>query len=386
MADGPVRILHIVHALGIGGMESRIARLARGLPRDRFRVSILSLKAAPASAALELPEGVEHRLHPMPPGLHPRRLLGLAAAVRAGAYDIVHTHNWSSMFYGIAAGRLAGVPLVIHGEHGLNREDLAGIPFKRLWAQRILARLAHHIVPVNGVIAAHVRRAWKLDGRRMTVIPNGVDLARFRPAAPAAQSSGAGRRGSGVSLALGMVGRLDDVKDIGCALRALKALRDRGQGESVRLILVGGGPKQGDLEAEAARLGVAGQVEFAGPRMDVEAWYPRFDLYLNTSVYEGMSNTLLEAMAAGLPLIASRVPGNADWLREGENARFFRPGDAEDLADAIAALGGDAAARASMAAANRKRAESEFDNRGFLAAYADLYARLRAGGRAKSKT
>lgn len=382
MGDGPVRILHIVHALGIGGMESRIARLAHGLPRDRFRVSLLSLKT-PSTGALKLPEGVDHRLHPMPPGLHPRRLLGLAAAVRSGAYDIVHTHNWSSMFYGIAAGRLAGVPLVIHGEHGLNREDLDGIPFKRLWAQRVLARLIDHIVPVNEVIAAHVRKAWKLDGRGMTVIPNGVDLARFRPLPSRARTSDPD---PGASLTLGMVGRLDDVKDIGCALRAVKLLLDRGQGEGLRLVLVGSGPKQADLEAETGRLGLSGLVEFAGARTDVENWYPRFDIYLNTSVYEGMSNTLLEAMAGGLPLIASRVPGNAAWLREGENARFFAPGDAEGLAGAIASLRADKEARISMGERNRKRAEADFDNRGFLAAYADLYARLRAPGRAKSRT
>jgi glycosyltransferase involved in cell wall biosynthesis len=374
MGEAPVKVLHIVHALGMGGMESRIARLAYGLPRDRFRVSVISLKPAPG-ATLELPADVEHRLYAMPPGLHPRRLLGLAARVRAGAFDIVHTHNWSSMFYGIAAARLAGVPLVIHGEHGLNRQDLDGIPAKRLWAQRVLARMAHHIVPVNDVIAAHVSKAWKLDGRRMTVIPNGVDLARFRTAPK--QVSDSGTIG-GKAFSLGMVGRLDDVKDIGCALRALRLLSDGAQGEGLRLILVGSGPMEADLRAEAERLGVSRQVEFAGPHADVENWYPRFDLYLNTSVYEGMSNTLLEAMAAGLPLIASRVPGNAAWLREGENARFFSPGDAESLAAAIRSLRENGEAAATMAARNRNRVEEEFDNRGFLAAYMGLYGRLLA--------
>lgn len=365
MAAQPIRILHIVHALGYGGMESRIARLARGLPRPAHAVSVLSLKA-PTTGALELPPGTAHEIFPVPPGLHPKILLGLAAAVRRGKYDVVHTHNWSSMFYGILAGRLARVPLVLHGEHGLNRDDLGGIPWKRLWAQRVLARLAHHLVPVNKVIAAHVKAHWKLADKDMTVIPNGVDLKRFAPVP----------RPAGEAFTLGMIGRLDDVKDIGCALGAL-AMLDKG----VRLILVGDGPKADALAAEARTLGVADRVEFAGSRADVEAWYPRFDAYLNTSVYEGMCNTLLEGMACGLPLIASRVPGNAAWLREGENALFFPPGDANALAGRIRELRADPAGRAAMGARNRARAEAEYDNAGFLDAYAGLYARLLAGRR-----
>jgi glycosyltransferase involved in cell wall biosynthesis len=260
----------------------------------------------------------------------------------------------------------------VHGEHGLNREDLAGVPWKRLWTQRLLARCASHLVPVNEVIAAHVRKAWRLGPGKMTVIPNGVDLRRFAAAPPRAAAS---------EFILGMVGRLDAVKDIGCALRAMALLDARGQGAGLRLILVGDGPRRDELAAEAARLGLDGRVEFAGARADVEAWYPRFDLYLNTSVYEGMCNTLLEAMACGLPLIASQVPGNAAWLREGGNASFFPAGDAEELASRIVALRGDAEGRAGMGARNRARAEADFDNQGFLTAYQNLYARLVAGAR-----
>jgi glycosyltransferase involved in cell wall biosynthesis len=367
-----IRILHIVHSLGYGGMESRIARLAKGLPRDTHEVEVLSFKAA-STGKLELAPGVAHRLFPIPSGIHPILILRLALAVRRGGYDIVHTHNWSSMFYGIAAAFLARKPVIVHGEHGLNRADLGGIPWKRRLAQRILARMADWIVPVNDVIAAHVRKAWDLDDARLTVIPNGVDLARFAPASAATPALPPRKAGDYV---LGMVGRLDDVKDIGCALRALRLLADRGAADGLRLILVGEGPQREPLEAQVAALGLGDRVEFAGARSDVDAWYPRFDLYLNTSVYEGMCNTLLEAMACGLPLAASRVPGNAAWIKDGENALFFAPGDAQGLADRIAGLKGDAEAGRAMGRRNRARVEAEFDNRGFIDAYARLYARL----------
>jgi glycosyltransferase involved in cell wall biosynthesis len=356
-----LRILHIVQSLGYGGMESRIARLARGLDKEAYQVDLLSLRRASAGQ-VELPPGTNHIFFPIPSGLHFLRLLRLAWLIRKGRYDIVHTHNWSSMFYGIAAATLALRPLIVHGEHGLNRSDLGGVPFKRLMAQRLLARLADWIVPVNAVISAHVRAAWKLDGKKLTVIPNGVDLARFRP------SENPPTKG----FVLGMVGRLDDVKDIGCALRALRLLNDGGKGSGLRLLLIGDGPMKDKLEAQAHELGVSAQVEFAGARRDVEAWYGRFNLYLNTSVYEGMCNTLLEAMACGLPLVASRVPGNEAWIT-GANALFFEAGKAEDLAARIAELMADSAGRAAMGARNRARVEGEFDNRRFLETYAGLY-------------
>jgi glycosyltransferase involved in cell wall biosynthesis len=374
MPRPPVRILHILQSLGYGGMENRIARLARGLDPALYRVEVMSLRPA-GTGQVELAPGIRHHFFPIPSGLHPIRLARLALFIRREGYDVVHTHNWSSMFYGILAGNLARFPgkrpLVLHGEHGLNRTDLQGIPWKRLWAQRILSRLVQGIVPVNGIIAAHVASKWRIPHQKLKIINNGVDLERFKPAAPPA----------GDGLALGMVGRLDDVKDIGCALRALAILKgkDKGGAGDVRLILVGDGPLTANLAAEAARLGVTGSVEFAGGRKDVENWYPRFHVYMNTSVYEGMSNTLLEGMACGLPLIVSRVPGNAAWLKEKENALFFEPGDAEGLAARILELRADPGARAEMGKRNRVKVEREFDNRKFLGIYADFYRNLLTG-------
>jgi glycosyltransferase involved in cell wall biosynthesis len=363
VAPPRIRILHIVQSLGYGGMESRIARLARGLDRTLHQVDILSLR--PASAGqVELPPGTKHIYFPIPSGLHPMHLLRLARLIRKGGYDIVHTHNWSSMFYGIAAARLALKPIVVHGEHGLNRSDLDGVPPKRLLAQRLLARMADWIVPVNAVISAHVRKTWNLDGKKLTVIPNGVDLIRFRPAPAPAEG-----------FVLGMVGRLDDVKDIGTPLRALRLLNDRGNGSGLKLMLIGDGPMKTALETQARDLGIAAQVEFLGARRDVEAWYGRFHLYLNTSVYEGMCNTVLEAMACGLPLVVSSVPGNEAWIKS-DNARFFPAGNPEELAARIADLMLKAEERVAMGSRNRARVEAEYDNNRFLETYAGLYRDL----------
>ncbi len=368
LGAGPVKVLHILQSLGYGGMENRIGRLARGLDPQAFRVDVLTLRpGAPGSEAMA--EGLRHTYFPIASGLHPMAIWKLARHIRRGGYRIVHTHNWSSMFYGVLAGLLAFRPLIIHGEHGLNRADLAGIPWKRLWAQRILARLCHALVPVNSVIAAHMREHWKLPAERLDVINNGVDLERFRVATPPA------------GFVLGMVGRLDDVKDIGTALGAMALLRARPANRDIKLVLVGDGRLAATLKAEAEKMGVAGAVEFAGGHKDVENWYPRFHVYMNTSVYEGMSNTLLEGMACGLPLIVSRVPGNASWLTEKENALFFEPRDAQGLADRIRELREHAELRAAMGKRNRERVERDFDNKRFLEIYAGFYRRLLGVGK-----
>ena len=382
MAKSRIRILHVIQSLGFGGMESRIVRLAKGLDRESFALEVLSLRPE-STGALPLPPGTPHRFFPIPPGLHPIKLARLAALIRKGRYDIVHTHNWASMFYGILAASLARGPLIVHGEHGLNRSDLGGIPWKRLAAQRMLIPLADWIVPVNGVIASQVKDRWRLDGSRITIIPNGVDLARFRAPETAAvlaeatvpEAGGLPKEGP-EEFVIGMVGRLDEVKDIGCALEALRLLQERGQADGLRLVLLGGGPMAAALARQAGQLGVSERVEFAGSQPEVESWYRRFHLFMNTSVYEGMSNTLLEAMACGLPVVASRVPGNAAWLVEGRDVRFFEPGDAEALATRIQDFREDPAARLEMGMRNRARMEAEFDNRHFLAAYAGLYRKL----------
>jgi glycosyltransferase involved in cell wall biosynthesis len=360
------RILHIVPSLGIGGMEGRIARLAFGLDPERFAIDILALRASDR-ARIALPESVGYILFPIRPGLHFGSLLGLASIIRKNRYNIVHTHNWGTMFYGVLAAKLALGPKIIHGEHGLNVEDLAGPSRKRVLAQRFLAFLSDGLVPVNGVIAAYIRAHWGPAAHaKARIIPNGVDLEKFH-LAPA--------HDPGV-FTVGTVGRQDKVKNLECLLAAIGHLHLRKPGPLIRLCVVGDGPERGRLEALAQASGIADLVEFTGERTDTPDWYARFDVFVNCSVYEGMSNTILEAMACGLPVAASRVAGNTAWLDEHENALFFSPKDAGELADKLHTLATDPQARARMGARNRARVEADYDNRLFLGKYTALYQTL----------
>ncbi len=354
-----IRILHIVRNLEVGGMEGRVARLARGLSLDRFRIHIVGLKQA-SGRIVDLPSDVPYEVETIPPGLHWEALRRLSRRIRQGGYHIVHTHNWPTMLYGIVAARLARTPVVFHGEHGL--ESAQNIPWKRRVAQSLLARMATHVVAVNNSIGKAVQVGWKLPQSRISVLNNGVDLIRFHPS-PEPPSI----------FTIGTVGRHVPVKDLPCLLRAFALLRQALSPQPCRLILVGDGPLSPALREMARDLDVTQDVEFAGDSRTPEAFYPRFSVYANTSVYEGMSNTLLEAMASGLPLVASDVAGNRDWLREGENALFFPSGNAEALSQVFLRLAKEPPLLSDMATKNRQRAEDDFDNQGFLKKYAALY-------------
>lgn len=361
----PIRVLHIVHSLGVGGMEGRIARLARGLHGSSCRVSILSIKR-PAGRHISLPEGVVPEIFEVPPGIHPLHLWRLGRMVRAGGYHIVHTHNWGSMFYGVLAARLGGVPVVLHGEHGINFEDTMGIPWRRVAAQKVLAALSTRIITVNLAMTDSMTAAWRLPPGKAVPILNGVDLARFRPGPPA----------SGEEIVIGSVGRLDKVKNFPCLLRAFALLTRDGRFPGARLALVGEGPMKGELERERDSLGIGARLELAGDTPSPEDWYARMGVFVNASYSEGMSNTILEAMAAGLPVVASDVDGNRSWLREEDNALFFRSDDPADLAEKLERLCSDHVSRRAMGERNRLRAEAEFDNRFFLQKYLELYRSL----------
>ncbi|MFL6661577.1 MAG: glycosyltransferase, partial [Rhizobacter sp.] len=342
--------------------ENRVLRLAKGLDPQEFQIDFLTFRKTPF-APLEPPPSTRHTLFEVEPGLHPSRLLALRRVIRDGRYHIVHTHNWSVMFYGILAARLAGTPLVFHGEHGMDLENLGHTSWRRLLAQKALARLADRVVCVNEFVADHNKSKWRMGDQKFRVIHNGVDTARFRPHGEAGSSS----------VTIGTVGRMVAVKDYPTLLRAFRLLLDRLPGRGLRLLVVGDGPERKALGELAAQLGIGERVDFPGELRTPEDGYRRMDVFVNTSRFEGMSNTILEAMASGLPVIASAVPGNEIWLTRERNALFFPCGQADDLAARMQQLVEDPAERVAMGRHNRARVERDFDNRVFLETYRQAY-------------
>lgn len=366
MTRQKVRVLHLLRALGIGGAERRVQRLGQGLDPQRYDVQVLSFYPVEGQALAWPAE--RHLYFPLQPGFQWRRLAKLTAHIRKYQFDVVHSHNWATMFYGVLAGRLAGVPVVLHGEHGLNDIDRAGISCQRELLAAGLARLATRVVAVNESISADIRHRWRLDERDVVCVANGVDLARFGP--PVALKA------ADQDFVFGTVARFDGVKNLPCLLRAFERLHLAEPTLKMRLILVGNGPLWQALREQASRGCAAKLIQFVGETEEPQHWYRQFDAFVNTSFSEGMSNAILEAMACGVSVVASDIAGNRCWLRQDTNALFFPSDDDGALAACLRRLATDRELSRRMGDENLRQVRSEYDNRTFLDRYDALYQKL----------
>lgn len=360
----PMRIAHIVYSFGYGGLERRILRLVDGLSPLGARFTIVSLRDSAGNFLDNHPQ-VEHIVMRARPGVNWAAIRRLARILRERDINIVHSHNWVSMLEGVVAGRLAKVPVVVHGEHGASRFEPDQLRWRRTLTQALLARMTDAIIPVNESIRDRIVELWHLPPARCTVIRNGVDTERFRPV----------QREPGRPFVVGSLSRLEHIKNFPCLIRAVHALNTRDPG-AYRLVIVGEGSERPALEHLVGELGAGDYVELPGATNTPEDWYQHFDAYVNCSFSEGMSNTVLEAMACGLPVVATDCAGHRDWLTEGENALFFVNDNPDSLAQCIGQLQSKSALAETIGRANRAHVEAGFSQARFIDAYASLYSGL----------
>jgi sugar transferase (PEP-CTERM/EpsH1 system associated) len=272
---------------------------------------------------------------------------------------------------------LAGVTTVIHGEHGREWTDAQGTNWKRNQIRRIVGLLVSRYVVVCDFFREWLRHTCKVPGRKIIHIPNGVDTEKFRPLEPnqgAPAARGELRRRLGLpaeGLLLGAVGRLDPVKDFPTLLRGFSRLCC--QFPQARLAIVGDGPVRANLMDLARALDLAPRLSWVGAQEDVASLLRCFDLFVQCSIFEGMSNTILEAMATGLPVVASATGGNGELVVDGANGFLFPVGDVEALTQALTKYASDQTLRELHAAQSRQRALEHFDLTLMTSRYASLY-------------
>lgn len=353
-ARGRCRVVHLTPGLDVGGLEKLLVEFARCADRERFDLHFLSLTdRGPVADAIERYGWPVTALH-APAGLRPGLVGRLARQLRRLRPDVVHSHDDRPLIYGAPAAWLAGVPVVVHTRHHQG---------SRLSArQRLLVRLAS-LANDRFVCIAHDSARWArrqgIPPRQLRVIHNGIDLTRFAftgpdPGGPAV-----------------LVARLSPEKDVATLLDAVaRVVRQR---TDFRLMIAGDGPCRGELERRAAALEVGDHVRFLGTVQAVPALLGTARLFALSSLTEGISLTLLEAMARGLPVVATRVGGNPEVVADGETGRLVPPRDPEALAQALLDLWTRPDLCARMGMAGRRRVESEFDVRRMVARYEALY-------------
>lgn len=370
------RILYVLHSLGRGGTENGVVNLLNRMDPERFRFTIVLTEKN--RAMLERVERPGVRV------VHARRRWGndplypasLFALCRSERPDLVHTRNFSCI-EGLAAARLAGVKAVLHSEHGRDVDEAANLKRRRAFARSVLFRCADRVVTVSEELRATILANVRIRPDKVQCLPNGVDLSRFGPRGARERV----RRELGFAadeIVIGSVGRHDPVKDYTSLLAAFAALRDAAR---LRLLLCGDGPSNASLRALARDLGIEDRVVFTGFRDDVPDVLTAIDVFVLPSVTEGMSNAILEAMASGLPCVATRVGGNGELVSHGLNGLLVPPASPEKLHDALSYLVEDRGARLRMGRAGRARAETRFSLEAMVARYEDLYEGLILGGK-----
>lgn len=362
-------IAHVVNSLAIGGLENGVVNLVNA-SGGRFRHAIVCM-TSDGPLRHRLRSDVEVVTLGKRPGQDPWAFLRLVRVLRRMEPLIVHSRNWPA-FDAVPAARVARVPLVVHGEHGREAVDPDGRNTRRNRIRRALAPFVSQFVCVSDDLRRWLIEDVRLLPSKVQTIHNGVNLARF---------GHAGQVESRMKLALpahvpiiGTVGRLDPVKNQAGLIRAFATVRAT-HPEAV-LVIAGDGPCRSALQQAATALGQADRVRFLGSQDDIPTVMSALDVFALPSLGEGISNTLLEAMATGLPVIATRVGGNPELVDDGVSGVLVPREDHEALAAAIATYVRDPALRGRHGLVSRQRATAHFSLDRMVQAYSDLYSGL----------
>lgn len=413
------KIVHVVHSLQIGGLENGVVNLLNKMDGELFSHVVCCLTEAGTFAERIQASGVEIIELRLPSAQFHFPLIRLAKLFRNIAPDVVHSRGWSAIDASFAA-RLAGVPLVIHGEHGREHSDKDGSNWKRNQIRRVVGHIVDHYVIVCDFFRSWLHEVCGVAERKIIHIPNGVDTESFypvegqrttdngqqgsvrgpwsvvggppsavsgQPSVLSPQSSALGTQPSALcslrqslglppeGVLIGSVGRLDPVKDFPTLLKGFREIKNRLL--ATTLVIVGDGPVRSDLTRLTQELGLDSAVLWLGERTEIPDLMRCFDVFVQTSIVEGMSNTILEAMASGLPIVTTATGGNPELVINQDNGILVPVGHVKKLAEALGTYVMNPGLRRIHGSSSRRRAANEFDLTLMANRYAELYETTR---------
>ena len=374
-------IAHVILNLDIGGMENGIVNLINTMPAERYRHVVICLKGYSdfrrrihrddvAIHALDRREGKSLDAH-----------IRLWRLLRTLKPAIVHTRNLPTIDMVVPAA-LAGVPCRIHGEHGRDVLEVAGGNLKYNLMRRLLSPLVDGYIAVSRDLEGWLKEDVGVPARKVAQIYNGVDTARFRPARPHREPLPPPGFADGKEIVIGTVGRMETVKDqTTLALAFAELLKIARPKRPPRLVMIG----EGGLRARAATLlGEAGAADLAwlpGARDDIPRILRGLDVFVLPSIAEGISNTILEAMASGLPVVATAVGGNPELVVDRRTGRLVPPSAPRPMAEALNEYLIDPGLIRVQGDAGRARIERRFSLEAMVEGYLAVYDRVLAAKR-----
>lgn len=373
MANPKPTICQVLHTLTVGGAEVLADRLARRLA-DRYRFVFACLDEQGLLGRNLAEAGFTVAVLGRRPGVDLRCMAALWKFWKEQGVDLVHAHQYTPFFYAMAARRLGRRPPVLFTEHGRFWPDYPRR--KRMLFNRLVLRRRDRVVGVGEAVRRALITNEGIPADRASVIYNGVDFHL----ADAADDRAAVRQELGIgpeTLLVLQIARLDYLKDHATAIRAIERVAK--SRANVRLVLVGDGPERGKIEDEIARRGVASSVQLLGLRTDVTRLLQGADIFVLSSISEGIPVTFLEAMAARLPIVSTNVGGVPEVVLPEQTGMLVPAGDDEAMAESLLRLADDAPLRERLGLCGRERVEQFFSQEQMHAGYQACYEEMLHG-------
>ena len=368
---GLIKVTQIIHSLNPGGLENGIINLVNNMDDFKFENTICCLTQG-GDFEKRLNKNIKVSKMFKKPGNDYQLYIKLIKYLKEIKPTIVHTRNWAGMD-GIIAAKMARVPIIIHGEHGFEITDLTGQNKKRKFIRKlVLSTMVDKIVTVSKNLKNRLINEIKIKPEKIIHIPNGVDTNKFNIYKKEFTRKKFGFKKE--DFIIGIVARLDPIKNHKTLISAFKEIVTIHP--NTNLIIVGDGPLRNKLENQTYQLGIKNKIIFMGERSDVPEILRTFDVFVLPSLNEGMSNTILEAMATGIPVIALNVGGNPELVINRETGFLFPTNDVESLVQKIKTYILHPELKQKHGYNARKRAEEKFSLDQMVQRYEELYLEL----------
>jgi glycosyltransferase involved in cell wall biosynthesis len=367
----PIRVLQVVPDLGVGGLSRVVESICATLDKERFEVSVLSFHGGGEFADVLRTAGVP--VFTLGSRDFRQRtsyasFIDVARLLRREGIDVLHTHNTQPFLDAVPGGVLARVRTMIHTDHARHFPDR----WRYMFAERVLSRFVYRVVGVSEDTSRNLVRYEKISPRKIVTIPNGISGSVY----DVPVDRDAKRRELGLApnaKVLGFASRLEPQKGIPYLLEAMPEIVRRSP--DVVLLIVGQGREQQQLERQVAALDLQASVRFLGVRFDMPQMLGLFDIMVLPSIWEGLPMIILEAMAAGCPVVATAVGGVPTAVRNGETGILIEPKVPGAIADAVVTLLEDPERRQRFGAAARRVFREEFTAEAMTRHYEKLYLR-----------